>query len=121
MLTIADVFTDYLYLLTVPFFYDGIFYALLTSLIATHLTNFVLSVVMTFAVHEDLCFMRFINFTGALIAVNTGNLEIYTIAKNIKKENSYSEYFKYVNGFLLAAFENLPQFLLQMLNTMLIG
>ena len=108
ILTVLDVITDYLYLLTVPFYMDGIFFGLIISLIATHLTNFIVAVIMTYAVKEDLSFLRFVNFIGAIIAVNTGNLEIYAVAKNIKKEGSYSEEFKYINGFLIAAFENIP-------------
>ena len=72
-------------------------------------------------VEENVCQSAWYSFLS-FIALSTGNMHIMNIDKTQTKSKKMEKPFaKYANDCLFGIFEDLPQFMLQMLNTMLVG
>lgn len=120
VLTLADFAADVLYVATVPTYNQIVWILLLVSLGLTQLVNFCIAYAIADQTEDRIC-ARICMVVEGFAALGTGNYHVFTIRRGIRRDHSYSAEAKYLNGFVLAALENLPQFLLQTVNTMLIG
>ena len=119
--TVFDIITDFQYLISVPMYSSGLHLALAATLALPFCVYFILIVIVLCNIGDS--FGKSLKyFVVAFLALSTGNMHLQNVAKNRSGSGDLSKSFaRYANGCLFGLFEDLPQFMFQMLNTMLLG
>lgn len=96
---------------------------MIATLILPYIMNFVQSFMIAYKATKNNIIVRILFFIQSFFALSTGNFHLFAIDANLTSEvdGSKQDHYRYINCCIMNFCEDLPQFLMQTWNTMLVG